>query len=339
MKKHTNLLILTIFTAMLVLSGCTSKTGGGSTAAEGNTPAAQSEATEVNLGALKGPTSIGIMDLVKKSAAGETQNKYNFTMETQADALLPKLISGELDIALIPANVASVLYNKTSGGIAVIDINTLGVLYMVSGDKDIKSISDLSGKTVYTTGKGTTPEYVLTHILEGNALADKVTVEYKSEASEVAAVLTSDPSAVGMLPQPFVTATLKKNADLSIVLDMTQEWDKLNEGSSLVTGVTVVRREFLEAHKDAVEQFLKDHESSVNAANSDAAATAALVVEQGIIENAAVAESAIPYCHLVCIRNTEMQDMLSGYLSVLYSADASSVGGALPKEDLYYIAQ
>jgi NitT/TauT family transport system substrate-binding protein len=335
MKKISLSKLLAVAVMLLVLTACGKETPSASA-----TPAPEQEASaHINIGSLKGPTSIGLVELMKKSESGETKNSYSFIMETQADALLPKLISGELDIALIPANVAGVLYNKTSGGIKVIDINTLGVLYMVSGDTQIQDISGLAGKTVYTTGKGTTPEFVLRHILEGNGIADKVNVEFKSEASEVAAVLTNDASAIGMLPQPFVTATLKKNDSLSILFDMTEEWDKLNEGSALVTGVTVVRADFLNEHEDAVKLFLQDHADSVKLAESDPAGAAQLVVEQGIIENAAVAETAIPYCHLVYIRDNEMKTMLSGYLSVLYAADPSSVGGALPGEDLYYIAQ
>ncbi len=294
-------------------------------------PEDPAEEIVVRIGALKGPTSIGLLEMI-----GREESNYSFTMETQADALLPEMVSGNLDIALVPANVASVLYNKTQGGVAVIDINTLGVLYMVSGDPQIQSISDLDGRTICLTGKGTTPEFVLRHVMAGAGI--ECNVEYKSEPTEVVAALAEDPQAVGMLPQPFATVACRKNEALRVVLDMTAEWEQLDAESALVTGVTIVRRDFLEEHPDLVEAFLREHGESSEYAKENTAETAERMVAQGILENAAVAEEAIPYCHLVCIEGQEMQTKLASYLEVLYNEDPASVGGALPGEDFYYCA-
>ena len=183
---------------------------------------------DVRVGSLKGPTSIGLVELMERTEYKETANNYSFTMETAADTLLTMMVQKELDIALIPANVASVLYNKTEGQVVVIDINTLGVLYMLSGDENITDIRSLQGKTIYLTGKGTTPDYVLQYVLEENGLTlDDVTLEYKSEATEVAAILSADENAIGLLPQPFVTATMEQNENLQVVFDMNEEWNKL----------------------------------------------------------------------------------------------------------------
>lgn len=306
-----------VLTVALMLSGCKASgdaAGGGS----------------VRVGSLKGPTSIGIIKMIHEKGSG-----YSFQMETQADVLLAAIVSGDLDIALIPANVASVLYNKTKGGISVIDINTLGVLYMVSGDQSISSMADLEGRTIYTTGAGTTPEYVLRYLLDKNGLSDKTEIVFKSEASEVAALLAKDEKAVGMLPQPFVTAAIAKNGALSVVLDMTKEWEACSDGSQLVTGVTVVRNDLLTENPEAVARFCKDHAESVEFVNSNTQEAAGYVAEAGIIDNANVAQKAIPYCNIVCISGPDMKEALSGYLTVLYDQDPASVGGALPADDFY----
>lgn len=293
----------------------------------------------VRIGSLKGPTSIGLMKLMELAKASETVDTYEFEMAAAADEILPKMVSGDLDIALVPANVASVLYNKTQGGIAVIDINTLGVLYAVSGDTAIQSMSDLQGKTVYLTGKGTTPDYVLRYLLRQNGIADEqVRLEYKSEATEVAAVLTKDPGAIGVLPQPFVTATCMKNEELCTVLDLTKEWDAVqgDNGSKLVTGVTVVRRAFMDEHEDAVKRFMDAHRESAAFANENVEATAELVAAAGIIDKAPLAAKAIPNCNITYVDGTAMKDALSGYLQVLFEEDAKAVGGELPADDFYY---
>ena len=295
---------------------------------------------DIRIGSLKGPTSMGLVYLMNRAEAGDAEGSYDFTMAAAADELLPGMVSGEFDIVLVPANVASVLYNKTKGGVAVIDINTLGVLYMVSGDDSVHSMEDLRGRTVCLTGKGTTPDYCLQYLLAENGLTtDDITLEYKSEATEVAAVLSENPDLIGILPQPFVTAACMQNEALSVVMDLTEEWTKVQGegGSSLVTGVTVVRKDFLSENPEAVGKFLEEHETSAAYANENVEAAARLVASYGIIEKAPVAEKAMPYCNITFIDGEEMKEALSGYLEVLFEQDAASVGGSLPGEDFYYI--
>lgn len=327
-----------ILAVMMSIAICAASLAGCANAVE-NTEKEQ-ETVEIRIGSLKGPTSMGLVYLMSQSEKGETVNNYSFTMAAAADELLPKMVSGDLDIVLVPSNVASVLYSKTEGNVSVIDINTLGVLYMVSGDASILSMEDLKGRTVYLTGKGTTPDYVLQYLLTENGLtADDVVLEYKSEATEVAAVLAENPDEVGVLPQPFVTAACIQNGALSIVIDMTAEWAALQGegGSSLVTGVTVVRNDFLQENPEAVADFLKEHKASAAYANDNVEDAAELVAGYGIIEKASVAVKAMPYCNITYIDGEDMKQALSGYLEVLYEQDASSIGGSLPGDDFYYI--
>ena len=240
----------------------------------------------------------------------------------------------------MPANVASVLYNKTQGQVKVIDINTLGVLYVVASDDSISTMEDLKGKTVYMTGKGTTPEFAMNYLLAENGLGSgDVTMEFKSEAAEVASILKEDPSAIGVLPQPFASAACMQNPELKTVMDLTEQWDLLNkEGNSrMVTGVTIVRTGFLEEHEAAVERFLKDHAESAEYTSAEPEKAAQLVADIGIVEKAAMAQKAMPLCNIVCITGEEMKQALSGYLEVLSGQDAKSIGGTLPGDDFYYL--
>lgn len=303
---------------------------------------APQDGAQIRVGSLKGPTSMGLVFLMEMAESGKTANEYDFTMVTAADELLPKMISGDLDIALVPANVASVLYNRMEGAISVIDINTLGVLYVVTADGSIQSMGDLKGHTIYITGKGTTPDYVFRYLLSENGLSDSdVTLEYKSEPTEVAALLQQEPEAVGVLPQPFVTAACAQNADLKTPLDLTAEWDKTQKSSSapsrMVTGVTVVRNAFLEEEPEAVKLFLSEHEKSAAYTKEQPEKAAELVAKTGIIEKAPIAQKALPKCNITCITGSQMKDALSGYLQVLYDQDPKSVGGTLPGDDFYYL--
>lgn len=313
-------------------------------AEEAVTESATESGTEeaVRVGSLKGPTSMGLVSLMQKAKAGETKETYDFTMATAADELLGKVISGDLDIALVPANVASVLYNKTEGGVEVIDINTLGVLYIVENGDSVQSIADLKGKTLYLTGKGTTPDYVIQYLLAANNLTTgDVTLEYKSEATEVAAALAEDTAAIGLLPQPFVTAAMAQNDKLRVALDLTQEWDAVQQdtGSRLVTGVTIARTDFVEENEGAVKDFLAEHAESTAFTNENPEQAAKWIAELEIVAKAPIAQKAIPACNITCLEGTEMKDALGGYLDVLYQLEPTSVGGALPADDFYYGAE
>ncbi len=291
----------------------------------------------INIASMKGPTTMGMVKLMDNSEAGASEGSYNVTIYGTADEIVPLIVSGEADIANVPCNLASVLYKKTEGKIAVININTLGVLYVVETGETISSVEDLKGKTIYSTGKGTTPEYVLNHILKQNGIDPEkdVTVEFKSEATEVAAMLEGAENAVAVLPQPYVTVAMTKNDKIRIALDLTEEWEK-TEGSSLVTGVTVVQKEFLEAHPETVEKFLEEYAASVEYVNSDNDGAAALVGKYDIVAEG-VAKKALPYCNIVSVTGEDMKLSIEKYLEVLFNSDPKSVGGQLPDEAFYYI--
>lgn len=333
---------------MIILSGCGAQQSADGSAQAGtagqsvNAVTASSKETEdhssdiVRIGSLKGPTTMGLVNLMKKSANGTAQGSYTYTMETQPDVLMADMVNGDIDIALVPANMASVLYHKTDGGVAVISINTLGVLECVTGDSTIHTVKDLSGKTVLITGQGATPEYALLYLLKENGVKD-CKLEFKSEATEIAAELQKDPKQIAVLPQPFVSVAKMQNSSLQSAFSLSDEWDELNNGSRLLTGVTIVSRAFLESHADAVDIFLQEQKESADMAQKDIKGTSELVAEYGIIEKAAVAQKAIPECNIVCITGNEMKTTLEGYLKILYGQEPKAVGGALPGDDFYVL--
>jgi len=244
-------------------------------------------------------------------------------------------------MAAIPANLAATLYQKTEGGIQAVAVNTLGVLYVVEkGGDTIQSMADLAGRTILSTGKGTTPEYVLRYLLNANGIdPDKdVTIEYYSEATEVTAQMANTEDAIAVLPQPYVTAAGLQDDTLRVALDLTEEWNKVAD-TQLITGVTVVRKEYAEEHPDVVAAFLTDYAKSVEAANTDLDGTAALCEEQGVVAKAAIAKKALPNCNIVCLTGDELKTNASAYLQVLFDADPKAVGGAMPGDDFYWTTE
>ncbi len=351
MKKILSLLLA--FSLALSLAACggsassavsstvVSEAASSAAASEEEEAAAPLSVTEpLRIAGLKGPTTMGLVNLLSMEQAGTAAMDYDLQLYGAADEIVPLLIKGELDMAAIPANLAATLYQKTSGGIQAVAVNTLGVLYVVEQGDTVHSMADLKGRTILSTGKGTTPEYVLRYLLTANGIdPDKdVDIQYYSEATEVTAQMASTQDAIAVLPQPYVTAAGLKDDTLRVALDLTAEWDKVAD-TQLITGVTVVRKAYAEEHPDVVAAFLADYAQSVNAANTDLDGTAALCEEQGVVAKAAIAKKALPNCNIVCLTGEELKADVSGYLQVLYDADPAAVGGTLPSEDFYWTAQ
>ena len=293
-------------------------------------------AGEVDVAALRGPTSMGLVKLMEESENGLTDNSYSFTLEGAPDAIVPLLVKGDIDAAAIPGNLASVLYNNTKGQIEVIAINTLGVLYIVENGDSIQSVDDLSGRTIYSAGKGSTPEYALQYILSSNGLevGKDVFIEWKSEHAECVAALKADKNGCAMLPQPFAATAMMQDGNIRIALDLNDLWEE-QVGSVLITGVTVVRKDFASENPETLQAFMEDYASSVEYVQCDVPGAAALIGKYGIVpEKAALA--ALPYCRISFITGEEMKEALSEYLSILYDANPKSVGGALPDDGFYY---
>lgn len=329
-----NLALLLALLLALSLAGC------GQKEEPEVVPVEPMERMTLRVAALKGPTAMGLVKMMSDVAQGEpfSNNDYEFTLAAAADEVTPALIKGDLDIACVPANLASVLYNKTEGEIVTLGINTLGVLYIVENGNAVSSMEDLRGQTIVAAGKGSTPEYALRYLLSENGVDPDtdVTIDWKSEHSECVSALATGAATIALLPQPFVTVAQGKIESLRVALDLTEEWDALDNGSALLTGVVVARKAVVEENPAAVDSFLADYAASVAWVNENPADAAQLIVDCGILEDAGVAEKALPHCNIVCITGEEMKEKLSGYLQVLFDAEPTSVGGALPEEDFYY---
>lgn len=328
MRRKNVFLILIISIFFMMLCGC---------AKEKSSENTETKQLDINIGCMKGPTGIGMIKLLNDSDEGKSVNHYNYTIAGTADEISTALIKQKLDIAAVPCNLASVLYNKTEGEVVTVAINTLGVLYIVENGENISEVSDLKGKTIYSTGQGTTPEYTLRYLLtEAGIDPDKdVDIQYKSEAPEVLAAMTQDEASVAMLPQPYVTVALNSNENYRIALDVTKEWEKLAADSSVVTGVLVARKSFIEKNKTAFDEFIKEYKASTEYANTNVEETAAML-EKFDIFKAAIAKKAIPFCNVTFINDEEMKDKAYSYLQVIYDQNPKAVGGKL-EEGMFYI--
>ncbi len=331
MKKLISLTLCLIL-SLAVFAGCTN--GSGNTDTSGSASGTSSDTVKTDdyrlkVGTLKGPTGMGMAKLIKDGA-----DKYDISISSDPEKLSPELIKGNLDIASVPVNLAAVINQKTNGKYQIAAVNTLGVLYLLENGNSIKTIADLAGKTVYATGKGATPEYILNHILTKNGL-DTVKVEYKSEHSELAALMVKGDVVIGMLPEPNVTTVMSKNSNVRIALNLTEEWKRVSEGEA-VQGCVIVSKDAIANHGELVNTFLSEYKASCEYVTANVKDAAALIAELKIVPSADIAEKAIPNCNIVYIEGEQMVSILNPFYKVLFDADPLSVGGKIPDESAYY---
>ena len=305
---------------------------------ETETEHVQDDSVKVNVVALSGPTGMGLAYLNSKSDQGGTDYRYDFSYASAPDQVTGGLISGEIQIAALPVNLAAVLYNKTEGEILTAAVNTLGVIYIVENGDTVHSLADLEGKKLVASGQGSTPEYVLNYLLEKNGLTDKVEVEYVSEHDEAVTALVSGSTDLVMIPEPKVTAALSQLEGARIAVSLTEEWDKISD-AQLITGVIAVQKSFADEHPEILASFLEDYSESVEWTNANMEDAAQLIEEYGIIPKAPVALKALPNCNIVYISGEDMVRSVTEMLETLYNANPASVGGAVPGDEMFYTAE
>lgn len=285
---------------------------------------------------ISGPTGIGLVNLMENSANGKTKLDYDIKLAADNQEIIAKVSNKEADIAAVATNVASTLYNKTNGGITVLAVNTEGVLAVVAKGDTIKSLKDLKGKTVYTTGQGANPEYIITHCLKQNGLTvgTDVNLQFVAQPQELVAKATMENQIV-IAPQPVATMITVKDTAAKIVIDMNDEWKKVSD-TDLVMGCVIASNDFIKSNPEAVETFLKEYKASIEKVNNDIDSAATLCEKYGIVSPAPAAKKAIPYCHIVFQSGKELKANLSAYLEFLFSSNPQSIGGKLPNDAFYY---
>ncbi|MDO5402300.1 MAG: ABC transporter substrate-binding protein [Eubacteriales bacterium] len=332
--KKIAVMLMAVLTFALTITGCVKNDAG-------NENISKEVKHDISAAALKGPTGIGLVKIMEDNQNNTAKNNYTFNVAASADVFTADLLKNEVQIAALPCNAAATLYNKSNGKVRILGVNTLGVLYIMDTGSSVNSVADLKGKKIYTTGKGTTPEYTLRHLLKAAGIdPDKeVTIEFKSEAAEVAAIMAqSSEEIIAMLPQPYVTTVQMNNSKARTALDVTAEWEKLEgNDSTVVTGVIVVNAEYYKNNKSAVEQFMREYKASAEYVNSNVDAAAKLVEKFGIFKEE-VARKAIPECNITCVTGEDMKTKVSNYLKVLYDENPAAIGGKMPEAD-FYIAE
>ncbi len=336
------------FVMLLSFAACANTGTEGEQSTEGSTQQSpESTPVDISVYTLNGTTGFGMAKMMNdaKNGAYPSEN-YTFSIKKDASDVTAALINGDADIAALPTNAAANVYNKTNGGVQILALNTLGVLYLLTTDgSTVSSFADLQGKTVYVPAQN--PAFIFRYLCEQNGLTvgTDIIIDTTSYAKpeDLKDVVASGAVAIAVLPEPMVTiatnAAKANNVTVNNTMDLTAEWDKVTTPGTLVQGCVVVRTEFLNAHPTAVENFLMAYEASVTYLGTNVADAAQMIVDNGIFSSVPVAKAAIPKCNVCYIEGTEVKTRMNHYLNILWNIAPASIGNAIPSDTFYYNAQ
>lgn len=340
MKKLLSVIAIVLSITMLFgLVGCGNNDTNSNVSSE-NVSSEEYKAQDMHVACLKGPTGVGMAKLVEDAQNKKTANRYTFTIATAADEISGKIINGEINIASVPTNLAAKLHQKTNGKITMLAVNTLGVLSFLSSDESVKTVADLKGKTIYSAGEGSNPEYILKYVLKQNNIDPEkdVTIKFVATGEQLSAAMISGQATVAMVPEPAATTVLTKKNTVKRIFTVNDEWEKISD-SKLMMGCVVALDSYIENNKEAVDKFLEEYKASIEFANKNLDDTAKYCETYGIVPSAAIAKAAIPTCNVTYVDKTEMKNSIKGYFEVLLSFDKTSIGGKLPADSFYYNAK
>ena len=344
MKKFAKIIsLMLVLLLSFGLTACGDSDAKNDTTSTPNTDGSNVQETytpvDMTVACMTGPTGVGMAKLMADSEAKTTANNYTFTVASAATEINAKFIKGEINIASVPTNVAATLYNKTGGKVRMLAVNTYGVLSILEKGDSIKSIADLKGKTIYSTGKGQNPEFIFKHILTKNGLDPEkdVTINFVS-SEELVAKLISGEAEIGLAPEPAATTVMVKNTALKRALSINDEWAKVSD-SQLMMGCVIALDSYIEANPKAVEKFLEEYSKSIEFAKTNVDEAAKHCATYKITASEAIAKKAIPTCNLCYVTGADMKTNVNSYFTVLFNANKDSIGGAMPNDDLYYNAK
>jgi NitT/TauT family transport system substrate-binding protein len=300
------------------------------------TGAVFADGAPITIGALKGPSGIGMALLFESPPLAYAGRGATVVAVGSADLMAAKVISGEFEGAVLPVNVAAKLYNSGIP-IALGAIVGEGMLSFLSSDPSIKGIEDLKGRAVQVSGQGATPDYLFRRLLKAAGMdpAKDVELSYALPYPEAAAALAAGKIPCALLPEPFATLALVANPQLSAPFDVGQLWTRATGQKSYPMSAFVVSSRLAKADPTAVQAILKAYEASIAWVVANPGEAGKLAEKHDLGLKATIATIAIPRSAYVFVRSPQARGAVEALLSVFIETAPASVGGKLPDDGFY----
>ena len=331
MKKFISLMLSFLLTSSLVV-GCSN------TQEDNKDEAKDVKKVTVNVGAPEGLPAIAIAKLAQENPQIKENYQVKYTLEATSDALSTDVMKEGLDIAIVPSNMASIAYNKTSN-YQIAGTVGMGSFYLVSSDEDIKGLdSSLEGKEVGNIGKGLTPDITVQALLkEKDVDLSKVTFNYSNEASDLVSLLATGKLTTGIVPEPALSGLLTKNSDLKVICGVNDTWkDVFKNENGYPQSTLIIKTSFAKENCEFVESFIKSLDENIEWTNENPKEAGEFAAKFGVNIKAPLLVKAIDRTNLKFIAIEDSKDDYQKYFEILNSFNAKVLGGKVPDENIFY---
>lgn len=348
MKIYNRIFIVAV--ALLVATSVAFAGGKKETASDvPATEAPSAGSLTLNVAALNGPSGIPMAYLFenKPEVVGAD---FQFQVAAGADVLLPKLLKGEVDVGILPPNVAAKVFTKNNEALVVGAVMGQGMLNLITKDASVTSLADLKGKTVTVAGQGATPEYMVRYLLKENgikvaedgiATTDSVALDFSIPNAEIAAALISGKIQYAIVPEPFSTVATTKDASVVKAINLQDEYAKVQKSSgkdsvNYPMTVIVVRKQLAEQSPEVVRGLLASFQKAVDWTLANPAEAGKLVEQHTLGLQAPIATKVIPNGAYVFVPAKEAQSQLEQLYSIFLDFAPEAIGGQLPSSNFYF---
>ena len=291
------------------------------------------EEKKINVAVLNGPSCIPISFMMEENS-NSTKSKYVFEKFANPQAVLPKMVKNEIDIAFMPLNVAAKAYNL-SEKIKCVAICGNGNLSLVTKDENIKQFSDIKDKEVFVAGQGSTPEYMFLYLLNQNGI--KANLNFSVPTANIPSYLIENQIDYAVLPEPFATIATNKDSNLKKAIDLQEEFKKFNkEFENYPLTVIVCTKEFTKKNPTLVKDFLDEYKKSLENTLNHPKIAAEYTQKHELGLNAQIVEKIIPYSSYVYVPAKEAKEQIYNLLNIFQQIDKKSIGPKLPDDNFFY---
>jgi NitT/TauT family transport system substrate-binding protein len=328
--------ILVLGLILLSLAGCSSGSKAPETTKATEAAAKKTEPISIKVAAPTGAPTLSMIKMIKEQPALGEQVQVSYESIKSPDLVASRIISGEIDIAVVPTNLAATLYNK-GADYKLAAASVWGILYVIGNEK-IESWEDLRGKEIHTMGRGLTPDILLRYLLTKNGLDPEkdVKLTYMGEATELASTYIAGKSAISVIPEPALANVMLKKPDTLILLDLQKEWAKLNpDASSYPQASLIIKNDLIEKNPEFVETFLQEYEKSIDwlASNGETAGTYSEDLQTGISKQAVI--NGLQRSNIYYRDSKDAKEAIDKYMKILLDYSPEVIGGKLPDEGFY----
>lgn len=297
--------------------------------------ACNSEPTGVRVLSVENSASAALAHMLTKS---ENNNNYISSTVNLPNRVRNLIADGACDIAVIPVETASLIYQRVTTKIKVLaGISTGGFEFI--GKEGFNDFSKLKGKTIYLTERGTIMENIFKYLIKqyGVDPFEDVSFEYASDTKQLIKMFTNNQAEYALMNSADATL-LKTSTNNFVSLNITDELSKKFNNPSIITYCVVATEDFISNNPNAIDNILKDIESSVSKANTTTlTATAAKAL--GLLTDDIYDENFIKEYKPDYISGKSLKEKLSAYYKLIKRINSSLIANKLLKDDFYYIAE